>query len=133
MTIDRRRYNEHIRELQKARGVHRVSVTLSAAEYERLKRCADEQGERVTTHLKRRAFAHIHTRYLVPHDIADQLNNLLAVLRGIGNNLNQLARHSNEMRYFLDTEEVRLHLKRLDEEVRRFVTEPDPERPGPRP
>ena len=45
-------------------------------------------------------------------------------MRGIGNNINQLARYSNEMRYFLDTNEVRLQLKRMDEEVRRFVTSP---------
>ena len=45
-------------------------------------------------------------------------------MRGIGNNLNQLARYSNEMRYFLDTEEVRLNIRRMDEVVRRFVNSP---------
>ena len=45
-------------------------------------------------------------------------------MRGVGNNLNQLARHSNEMRYFLDTAEVRLQIRRMDEEVRRFVESP---------
>ena len=28
------------------------------------------------------------------------------------------------MRYFLDTEEVRLHIRRMDEEVQRFVKSP---------
>ena len=45
-------------------------------------------------------------------------------MRGIGNNLNQLARHSNEMRRFLDTAQVRLHLGRMDGEIRRFVAGP---------
>ena len=60
----------------------------------------------------------------MPPDLAARLDELLAVMRGIGNNLNQLARHSNEMRYFLDTEEVRLQIRRLEEEIRDFVAAP---------
>ena len=83
-----------------------------------------QYGEPITSHLKRRAFAHIATQSLIPPDIGYRLDGLLAVLRGIGNNINQLARHSNEMCYFLDTEQVSLQLKRMDEEVRRFVAGP---------
>lgn len=124
MTTDRRSYNGRIREEQKALGFRRVNVTLSPTEYARLKEQADIHQERVTTHLKRCAFSYIDSSYLLPPDIADRLDSLLGIMRGIGNNLNQLARHSNEMRYFLDTESVRLQLKRMDEEVRRFVAEP---------
>lgn len=125
----RKTYNERFRKEQKARGFRRVSITLSAAEYEQLKQDADAHGERATTHAKHCAFAYLDTRFLVPPDIADRLDSLLAVMRGIGNNLNQLARHSNEMRYFLDTEDVRLKIKRMDEEVRRFVCDPKPDIP----
>lgn len=129
---DRKTYNERFRKEQRARGFRRVSVTLSAEEYERLKRDADAYGERVTTHAKHCAFAHLDARYLVPPDIAERLESLLAVMRGIGNNLNQLARHSNEMRYFLDTEDVRLKVRRMDEAVRRFVIDPRPDIPDAR-
>ncbi len=83
-----------------------------------------QYGERITSHLKRRAFAHLDARSLIPPDVGRRLDRLLAVVRGIGNNLNQLARHSNEMRAFLDTEQVRLHLKRMEDEVCRFVGGP---------
>lgn len=121
---DRKAYNQRIREEQKARGVRRVSVTLSPAELMRFEESARANTNRVTTHLKDCALAHLDARYLVPPDIAERLDALLAVMRGIGNNLNQLARHSNEMRYFLDTQEVRLQIRRMDDEIRRFVTSP---------
>lgn len=122
--MNRREYMKDLHTSMKARGVRRVSVTLSPEEYIRLLESANEFGERVTTHVKRRAFSHLDTKYLVPPDIAERLDSLLAVLRGIGNNINQLARHSNEMRYFLDTDEVRLQLKRMTEEIRSFVANP---------
>lgn len=122
--MNRREYMKDLHASMKARGVRRVSVTLSPEEYIQLQESADLYREKVTTHLKKRAFAHMDTRYLVPPDISERLDSLLAVLRGIGNNINQLARHSNEMRYFLDTDEVRLQLKRMTEEVRNFVANP---------
>ena len=124
-TMTRREYMKNLHASMKARGFHRVSATLSGEEFARLKESADAHSERVTTHLKRCAFAHLETRYLVPPDIGERLDALLAVMRGIGNNLNQLARYSNEMRYFLDTDEVRLQLKRMHEEIRRFVVQPE--------
>lgn len=121
---DRRIYMEKFRRTQREGGVRRVSVTLSAEEFTTLGASADQHHERLTTHLKGLAFAHLEDRYLVPPDLASRLDETLAILRGIGNNLNQLARHSNEMRYFLDTEEVRLQVKRLDQVVRDFVSNP---------
>lgn len=115
---------ESFRAGQRLAGVRRVGVTLTAAEFEQMTASANVHGERITTHLKTCAFAHLNAHYLVPLDVAERLDALLAVMRGIGNNLNQLARHSNEMRYFLDTEEVRLQVKRMDEAVQTFVSDP---------
>lgn len=125
--VNRRAYMERFRQDQKLHGIRRVSVTLSPHEYGSIRASATQYGERVTSHLKRRAFAHLDGQSLIPPDVGHRLDGLLAVLRGIGNNLNQLARHSNEMRCFLDTEQVRLHLKRMDEELRRFVSAPAPQ------
>jgi len=122
---DRKAYNSKIRTEQKARGFRRVSVTLSPDELARFDASAQAHGDKLTTHVKACALGYLNDRYLVPPDIAERLDGLLSVMRGIGNNLNQLARYSNEMRYFLDTEEVRLQLKRLDEDIRRFVTQPN--------
>lgn len=123
-TADRSSYMEAFRAGQRLAGVRRVSVTLTADEFARVEQSAEAYGERVTTHLKTCAFAHLDARYLVPSDLAQRMDALLSVMRGIGNNLNQLARHSNEMQYFLDTEEVRLQVRRMDEAVRAFVSQP---------
>jgi hypothetical protein len=114
---------EHRREA-KARGVRRVSVTLTPDEFTQIVLSAEAFNESPTAHLKRRAFAHFTDTWLVPPDLQLRLDQTLAVLRGIGNNLNQLARHSNEMRYFLETEHVRADLKRMDAALRELVTAP---------
>jgi hypothetical protein len=120
----RRSYNADIRAKQKNEGIRRVNVTLSPEEHARFELASQAQGERVTTHLKQCALAYLDQRYLVPPRLEEQLDEFIAIMRGIGNNLNQLARHSNEMRYFLDTNEVRLQLRRMEDEVRAFVTTP---------
>lgn len=112
------------RERQKQDGHTRATVNLSPDEYRRLVTSAEAHGEKIATHLKHLAFAQLDRRYLVPLDQAERLDSFIAIVRGIGNNLNQLARYSNEMRHFLETEEVRLQVKQLEEEVRRFVAHP---------
>ena len=114
------------RERQKASGHYRATITLSREEYERMAASAQAHGEKITTHLKTQALAHLDNRYLVPPDMLERTDALLSILRGIGNNLNQLARYSNEMQYFLDTQEVRLQLRRLTEAIEVFIQEPPP-------
>ena len=114
------------RERQKAQGHYRATITLSREEYERMAASAQAHKEKITTHIKTQALAHLDHRYLVPPDMLERTDALLSILRGVGNNLNQLARYSNEMRYFLDTEEVRLQLKRMTEAVEVFIQEPPP-------
>lgn len=124
MPTDRTEYMKAYRADARKAGVRRVSATLSEAEYGQLAGSAKRHGERITTHLKSQALANLDRRYLVPPDISDRLDTVVAIMRGIGNNLNQLARHSNEMKYFLETEEVRFQLKRLEDMVREFVSNP---------
>lgn len=121
---DRRAYNERIRASQKALGFHRVSVTLSPEEFGLLTERAARHGEPPTTHLKKCAFSYASDSYLVPPNTEERLSELILILRGIGNNLNQLARYSNEMKYFLDTAEVRLQMRRMEDEIKRFITHP---------
>lgn len=118
-------YMDAFRTRQRQEGIRRVSATFNASEYARLEGSATVHGEKITTHLKTLAMAHLNERYLVPPNMIERADALLSVLRGVGNNLNQLARYSNEMRYFLDTEEVRLQVKRLTEEVKVFIEKPN--------
>lgn len=124
MPTDRTEYMKAYRADARRAGVRRVSATLNEAEYTQLADSAKAHHERITTHLKTQALANLERRYLVPPDTNERLDTLVAIMRGIGNNLNQLARHSNEMRYFLDTEEVRLQVKRMEDAVRQFVSQP---------
>jgi len=130
MPNTRREYMKAYRAEAREAGVRRVSATLTDAEHARLAKSAEAHDERITTHLKSLAMASLDRRYLVPPDTAQRLDELISILRGIGNNLNQLARHSNEMRYFLDTQEVRLQVRRMEESVKKFVTEPPADKPS---
>jgi hypothetical protein len=119
---NRRNYMATFRQEQKLLGFRRVNVTLSPQEYERIQINAVLYGERVTSHLKRCALAFLNTDCLIPPDVGRRLDSLLVVMRSIGNNVNQLARYSHEMRVVLDAGQIQAHLKRMDDEVRRFVT-----------
>ena len=120
MPTDRVTYTKRFRAEQRENGVRRVSVTLAASEYAALSKSAAIFDELPTTHLKRCALDHLAGDVRLPPEITVRMDAFLSVVRGIGNNLNQLARHANEMKAFLDTNEVRLQLRRLDEEARDF-------------
>jgi len=114
-------YMKRFREEQKGAGVKRISVTVTEGEYKRIKESADSHNQLVTTHLKSLAISYLDGNTIVPAHISERLDELISILRGVGNNLNQLARYSNEMRYFLDTEEVRLNMRRIEDSVIDFL------------
>ena len=130
-TEERRAYMRAFRSRQKSEGVRRITVNLSAAEAKRLSAFGKKHGEpKLAAQLKTLALAHLDNRYLVPPELAERLDVLVTLLRNIGNNVNQLARHSNEMRAFLETAEVRGELKRLEAAVRDFVEKPPSSAPA---
>lgn len=120
----RRQYYQTRRREERDEGKRRVSVTLSAAEYGRVSRDATLHRTTPTAHLKALAFSALDQQYLVPPDQAERLDALIAILRGVGNNLNQLARHANEMRAFMDTDQVRLQLRRMEDAITAHVSSP---------
>lgn len=123
-THDRKTYMQAFRERQKQAGHTRATLNLTPDEHRRLLASAEGHDEKIATHIKRLALSKLDDVYLVPPDLNERMDTLLAVVRGIGNNLNQLARHSNEMRAFMETREVQLQLRRLDDEVRKFLSAP---------
>jgi hypothetical protein len=98
----------------------RVNVTLSDEEYQRLQDAAKEYGEAPTAHLRRLAFAALDSRRVVSGEEEERLAELVRVVRGIANNLNQMARYSHAVRGLLDEREVGYNLQYLEETFRRF-------------
>jgi Bacterial mobilisation protein (MobC) len=123
-TYDRAAYMAAFRARQRKEGVHRVSVILDAREYARLSASAKAAGDKLSPHLKTLALAYSHKQYLVPPDLDETLKSLLAVVRGIGTNINQMARHSNEVRAVLEQNDMFLELKRLNDAMRDFIRKP---------
>ena len=121
---ERRQYYQTRRREERGEGKRRVSVTLTATGHGRLVRDASLHRATPTSHLKALALSALEARYLVPPDQAERLDTLIAILRGVGNNLNQLARHANEMRAFMDTDQVRLQLRRMEEAITEHVSAP---------
>lgn len=109
------------REKQRREGVRRVNLTLSASEYEALAESAKRFEETVTRHAHTLLFGVLEKKSSPPPDLAEKLDATIAILRGIGNNINQLSRHANQMRYFVETNEVHLQLRRLEEEIRHLI------------
>lgn len=75
-----------------AKKVKRIFGTVTPAEYAAVKSRADETGRSVWGQVWAEAQAYHLGRKLASGEIADQQRQLIAELRRIGNNLNQLAR-----------------------------------------
>ena len=123
-TYDRKAYMAAMRVRLRAEGKYRCSVNLDSDERNRMQKSADVHGESFAAHLKRRAFADLDAVYIVPPGIEEELSALLGVVRGIGNNVNQMAKHSNELQAVLSQNDLLMELKRLNDLVRAFVRQP---------
>lgn len=118
----RKDYMRSYRSAYKAR-VRRVSLTLTKEEHARAERLAAGEGQPVSAFLKRCAFERIGKRADPPKELVDRLDGLISQVRGIANNVNQMARHSNRLKAGVEDAEVMLKLRRLEELLREFVSE----------
>lgn len=77
--------------------VKRVNLTLSLPEYRRVTKLSSRDGIPTTTLLKKAALAALEGRAELPAEIMQQLDDLDRVIRGIANNVNQMARYSHRV------------------------------------
>lgn len=101
--------------------VRRVALTLTHDEFSRAEREASREGVAVSAFVKRCAFERIEGRVPVPKELSDRLDELVAQVRGIATNVNQMARHSNRLKAGVEDAEVMLKLRRLEESLRDFL------------
>ena len=67
-------------------------------QYRTLEGYAKQAGLSPTTFLREAYLAYIQRKNLLPKGALDQLPRLLALIRNIANNLNQIARHTNKVK-----------------------------------
>lgn len=100
----------------------RVNITLSEGEYEKLVEIASESGERPTTYLRNVAVAALDGRRVLAKKEEERADEFVRVIRGIANNLNQMARYSNTVRAMLDEREVGYQLRYMEAAFREFLS-----------
>lgn len=106
--------------------VRRVNCTLMPEQYAQLALAAQCSGRAPAQYLRDAAFAYLEGRYLVPLDMEERLAELSVLLRGIGNNLNQIARRANAVgkTTVFDLLKARREMQRLESTLENFVRHP---------
>ncbi len=117
--------SDYQRDYQKAYQTRtkRVNLVFSASEYRSVKTAAEVSSEALATYVKRRALE-AHNGQLdctVPEELLEQLADLDRVIRTIANNVNQMARHSNQVRHVLDETQPFLYIQSLETELKKAI------------
>lgn len=122
MSDKRRDYQRDYQKEYQAR-TKRVNLVLSVSEHRSMKRAADASGEALASYVKRRALeAHDdQVNAAVPEELLEKLADLDRVIRSIANNVNQMARHSNQVRQVLDDTQPFLYIQSLEAELKNAI------------
>lgn len=105
-----RRYRESYR-----LRTRQISLTLSLKEYKLWQTAAKKQGRRgVGAQIKAEALAYRKQEHLPELETQRYLRDLIRILRGIGTNLNQMAKISNTFRRVMSERQTIQLLKNLE-------------------
>ncbi len=119
--MDRSEYQKNYRQEYKVHA-KRVNLTFTLPEFRLISKSAKTSGLPVTAFVKRLAMQSFHQNREAPEEIADQLADLERVIRTIANNVNQMARRSNRIGQVLDEQEVFLHIRDLELELKDAIS-----------
>ena len=108
---------------QRYKKTHRqISLTLTNKEYRDWEERAKAHGNKtVGQQIKAEALAHSNQETLPSEILESQLAELSRIWRGMANNLNQIAHHSNYYRELIRQEEAIALLQNLEQEARDFI------------
>lgn len=99
-----------------------ISLTLSLEEYKMWQVAAQRQGRNsVGKQIKAEALAYRDQEHLPELDTQHSLSDLIRILRGIGNNLNQLAHQSNSFKRMVSEREAIKMLRELENTADGFI------------
>jgi hypothetical protein len=113
---DKRTYLKTYRQGYKARA-KRVTVTFSNDEYARFARIAQRDEMPVGTLVTACALAALNRTDVQPKAVAQELTDLKFLISNIANNVNQMARHSNTVRAFVEEGALLAELERLQQTI----------------
>lgn len=122
-------YNTYMREYMRnvyRKTHHRVTITLSPDEYQRLQQEADASQRKLAPFIRETVLATIDNRCLLPKDTEHALHEVTLQIRHIGNNLNQIAHQVNTHKR-ADKDDIQRSmalLKNLETLIRDFVHAP---------
>ena len=102
----------------KERGKHRITLTLTAEEYQFVSKKAQESGDKINPYFKNAALHQIAEKRHLNAEETELLRSALIEIRRIGNNLNQLAHNANSG-FSIDTNAVKHQLRFLEDTVRK--------------
>lgn len=105
-------------------------ISLTDAEYKTFSKLAKAEGISVSKLIKNMALAYQQESFLLPQSEIDKLNEFVYLIRNIANNINQMAHHSNSIKAVVDDGRVFDHLKKMEDEVKAFVTQPYKKKDG---
>ena len=74
-----------------------------------------------TTLLKKLAFSSMNKKADFPLDVSADFGDLVHILRGVANNINQMAKHSNTIKRVADESRLFTLLKSIEDENRKFL------------
>jgi hypothetical protein len=99
---------------------HEIKITFSNADYATIKRIAEKQGMKTAVYIRNAIHEQTKHLYLFPLDIEEQIKQAVRNMRGIGNNINQIARYCNEQRYSSpdSLEAIFNFLRKIEEEIK---------------
>lgn len=100
----------------------RVSVTLSLDEFQKLEAMAKVEKTKPTALLKKLAFSSLEKKADFPLDVSVDFGELVHILRGVANNINQMAKHSNTIKRVADESRLFSMLQLIEEENKKFLS-----------
>ena len=117
--MDRKEYKK-LKNDERLKKSKLVQVTLSFQEYERLKKLADKKETSVSKTLYQLAIDRLKRAPHIDPDLEQRYIEFNRIMRGVANNLNQLA-HSANIFEQVDSTLVFQHLEQMDRIVKAFT------------
>ena len=108
-----RKKNAHARKV--------ISVALSVSDHDEISRYAATQDLNLSTLLREATLHQLRGSQLASKALEAELRELRFIISNIGNNINQIAKHSNRVKHLVDEQGLLTELMRVQKTVDEFT------------